>query len=406
MKLSRNLALSLEILAAHRLRTLLSITGIVAGVAAVVVMVSVGQGAEKKILKVIENMGTNLLIVNAGQTRIIAGRQRQMETVNSLTPADAEAIVAECPSVERASAVVSRRLATRWQAGIVNTTVIGMTPEGFEVRKIELAAGRFFDSGEGRARRRVAVIGPTAARNLFGDQDPLGQSFRIGRVPFEVIGLAKTRGMDINGTDLDDAILIPLETAMLRLYNVPYIESVYVQARNSGEGLAAAELEIAGLLRIRHRLRNRPDDFTIQNQATLLTTRREATRSLTFLTGSVAGISLLVGGVGILAVMLISVRERRREIGLRRAVGALRADIKKQFLLESGLLACGGGLIGIVLGLVIALLVSLAGFREVSLSWGAAALGFVFSVTVGLVFGIYPAVRAAALEPITALRSE
>ncbi|MCE5272312.1 ABC transporter permease [bacterium] len=406
MKLSRNLMLSLDILAAHRLRTFLSVTGIVAGVAAVVVMVSVGRGAEKKILSMIESMGTNLLIVNAGQTKIVAGRQRQVDMVTSLTPADAEAIPAECPSVVRASAVISRRLATRWQTGIVNTTVIGMSADGFAIRKITLAAGRFFDDGEGRARRRVAVLGPTAARNLFGSQDPLGQSFRIGRVPFEVIGLAVPRGMDINGTDLDDAVIVPLETAMLRLYYVPYLESVYVQARDGGPALAAAEREIADLLRARHRLRARPDDFTIQNQATLLTTQRDTTRSLTLLTGSVAAISLLVGGVGILAVMLISVRERRREIGLRRAVGALRTDIRNQFLLESALVACGGGSIGIVLGMIIALIVSLAGLRAVSLSWGAAALGFVFSASVGLIFGIYPAVRAAALEPITALRAE
>jgi len=406
MKLSRNLMLSLEILAAHRLRTFLSVTGIVAGVAAVVVMVSVGRGAEKKILSMIESMGTNLLIVNAGQTKIVAGRQRQVDMVTSLTPADAEAIAAECPSVARASAVISRRLTTRWQAGLVNTTVIGMSADGFAIRKITLAAGRFFDDGESRARRRVAVLGPTAARNLFGELDPVGQNFRIGRVPFEVIGLAAARGMDINGTDLDDAVIVPLETAMLRLYNVPYLESVYVQARDAGPALASAEREISDLLRIRHRLRARPDDFTIQNQATLLNTQRETTRSLTLLTGSVAAISLLVGGVGILAVMLISVRERRREIGLRRAVGALRTDIRNQFLLEGALVACGGGLIGIVLGMVIALVVSLAGLRAVSLSWSAAGLGFVFSASVGLVFGLYPAVRAAALEPINALRAE
>lgn len=405
MKLSRNLLLSLDILAAHRLRTLLSVIGIVAGVAAVVVMVSVGRGAERRIIGMIEGMGVNLLIVNAGQTRIVAGRQRQIETVTTLTPADAAAIVAECPSVAAATAAISRRMATRWESGLVNTTVIGMGTEGFRIRDIEAARGRFFDEDEARARRRVAVLGPTVARNLFGERDPLGMVFRIGRVPFEVIGVTDAKGMDINGADLDDTVIVPLETAMLRLFNVSYVQSVYVQAKSASQ-MEAAEAETSELLRNRHRLRSRPDDFSIQNQAVLLAAHQETTRSMTLLTGSVAGISLLVGGVGILAVMLISVRERRREIGLRRAVGALRSDIRNQFLIESGILASTGGVLGIAVGVALALAVSLAGYRDVSLSWGAAAIGFVFSVTVGLVFGIYPASRAASLEPVESLRAE
>jgi len=405
MKLSRNLALSCELLAAHKLRTLLSVTGIVVGIATVVLMVSVGRGAEKKILDRIRDMGTNLIVVNAGQTRIVAGRQRQTSMVITLETDDAQAIAAECPSVKLAAPAVTKKLSVRWEDENAMTNVIGITSEGFRIRNIAIARGRVSDAEEDRARRRVAVLGPTAAANLFGRTDPLGLQIRIGRVPFEVIGLTASKGMDANGMDQDDLILVPLGSAMRRLLNVDHIDTIYAQAA-SAESLDQAEIEIRRLLRQRHRLRDKPDDFTLQNQATLLAAEREAAQSMTLLIGSVAAISLGVGGIGILAVMLIAVRERTPEIGLRRALGATRRDIQLQFLLESGLLAGSGGVIGVLAGVVAAAAVSQLGYWTTIISWPAAAAGFAFSVAVGLVFGIYPAVRAAALEPIEALRSE
>jgi putative ABC transport system permease protein len=223
-------------------------------------------------------------------------------------------------------------------------------------------------------------------------------------VPFEVVGVTVPKGLDANGADQDDLIIVPLATAMRRLFNVTHIQTVYVQARSAK--LHTAEAEIRELLRQRHRLRDKPDDFTIQNQATLVDTGRATTRSLTFLIGSVAGISLAVGGVGILSVMLISVRERTGEIGLRRAVGARRSDIRTQFLLESGLLAAVGGLVGVLGGVGAAFAVSMLGYWETVISWPATLIGFLFSVLVGVVFGIYPAICAAALQPIEALRAE
>jgi len=405
MKLSRNIALSCEILAAHKLRTLLSVTGIVVGIATVVLMVSAGRGAEKQILDRIRDMGTNLIVVNAGQTRIIAGRQRQTATVTTLEIEDAEAIAQQCPSVALAAPAMTKKLSTRWETENANTNVVGITPDGIRIRNIEISSGREFDAEEDRARRRVAILGPTAAANLFGRTDPVGLQFRIGRVPFEVIGVTDAKGMDANGVDQDDLILVPLGSAMRRLFNVDHIDTIYVQAHNA-EFLDAAEAEIRELLRQRHRLRDKPDDFTIQNQATLLATERETAQSMILLIGSVAAISLVVGGIGILAVMLIAVRERTPEIGLRRALGATRRDIRLQFLLESGLLAGSGGVIGVVGGVVAAVAVSQLGYWETIISWPAALAGFGFSVAMGLVFGIYPAVRAAALEPIEALRAE
>jgi putative ABC transport system permease protein len=405
MNLSRNVLLSCEILMAHKLRTLLSMLGIAVGVGAVVLMVAGGKGAEKHILDRIRGLGTNLIIVNAGQTRLIAGRRRQFGTVTTLTPDDAQAIVRNCSATKLAAPTVTKKLATKFESEMANTAVVGTTADAFRIRNIEIAVGRVFSEEEVRGRRRVAVLGQTAAQNLFGEMDPLNLSFRIGRVPFEVIGITVPKGTDANGVDQDDMIIIPLDTAMRRLLNITYVDSFYVQARD-GNALADAETQIREVLRERHRLRTAPDDFSIQNQATLLQAEQETSQAMTLLIGGVAGISLAVGGVGILAVMLISVRERIHEIGLRRAVGATRGDIRTQFLIESGLLSGMGGLMGVLLGLVSALLVAKMGYWSVLISWPAIVVALVFSIGLGIIFGSYPAHRAAQLDPITALRSE
>jgi putative ABC transport system permease protein len=405
VKLSRNIVLSLEILVAHKLRTVLSVSGIVVGIAAVVLMVSAGSGTQKQIMDRIQGMGTNLLIVNAGRTMMIAGRERQMDTVQTLLVADAQAIAKECPAVVLAAPAVSKKLPVRWEDQDASTNVVGMSADGLTIRSITVAAGRLFDEEESRANTRVAILGPTAAANLFGGAEPVSQQIRIGKVPFEVIGLAKPRGTDLNGQDQDDVIIIPLETAMRRILNVTYVQTVYIRARDS-QALGNAEAEATSLLRRRHRLDGKPDDFTIQNQAMLLKTERATTDSITLLIGSVAGISLVLGGVGILAVMLMSVRERTREIGLRRALGALRRDIRNQFLLESAILAGAGGVAGVVSGVGLSLAISSLGYWPATVSWPAAAVAFSFSVMVGIFFGLYPAARAARLEPIDALRAE
>jgi len=405
MKLSKNVGLSVEILAANKLRTFLSVIGMVVGIASVVLMVSAGQGAQKRILDRIRNMGTDLIVVNAGQTQIIAGRQRQMTTVKTLVLQDAEAMVRECPSVAQVAPFVSKKLTVRWEDQAANTLAVGMAATGFSIRNFEAARGRLFSDEEDRALKRVAVLGPTVARNLFGETYPVGLLIRIGRVPFEVVGITVPKGIDQNGVDQDDVIIVPLGTAMRRLLNVTYVQAVYVQAGDT-ESMGEAESEIRELLRARHRLRGKPDDFTIQNQETLLSTEREASQSMTVLIGSVAGISLLVGGVGILAVMLIAIRERRGEIGLRRALGAKCRDIRVQFLIESILLAGTGGATGVIVGIACAYGLSALGYWETLISWPSTAMAFGFSAILGVFFGMYPASRAAHLEPIEALRAE
>jgi putative ABC transport system permease protein len=249
------------------------------------------------------------------------------------------------------------------------------------------------------------LVGATVLGELFDGTDPLGARVRIGRVPFEVVGVAAPRGVDLSGVDQDDMVVIPLRTAMRRVLNVSHVQSLYVQARGA-EWMEQAEEEIREVLRERHRLGDKPDDFTIQNQATLLQAERQTSRSLTLLIGSVAAISLFVGGVGILAVMLIAVRERMSEIGLRRALGARRADIRLQFLVESVLVAGAGGLLGALSGAAVTRLAAYAARWPMEMSWSMTLLAMGFSCALGMLFGIYPALRAAKLQPITALRAE
>lgn len=405
MKVQKLIPLSWKILSAHRLRTLLCVFSMTIGVASVVVMVSMGRGAQKHILDMIHNMGTNLIVVNAGQVTLVGGRERQAAIVTTLRPADVTAIAEHVVSVADAAPETSRSMNVRWESENMKTDIVGVTPAAFRIRKIETKVGRIFNSFENDSAQRVAVIGSVIAETLFHEENPVGHQIRIGLAPFEVVGVMTTKGVDATGVDRDDRILIPLETIMRRLVRTFFIQKIHIQVKNFDK-LNSAEAEIRNLLRERHRLGDKPDDFTIQNQATIVETEKEATRTLTILVGSIASISLLVGGIGILAVMLTAFRERRKEIGLRRAVGARRRDILTQFLLESLIFAGLGGFFGAFFGILFTILASALGGWNIIISWVATFFGFALSAVVGLIFGIYPASKAARLEPIEALRSE
>ncbi len=405
MKVIRGTGIALKTLFAHKMRTGLATLGIVIGVGSVIVMVSIGDGAQQEVLSKIQAMGTDLVMVTAGQVRIVAGRQRQTGNVTTLTMRDVKAIAEEARSLRSVAPAQGKKMLVKYDALTTSTTVTGTTESILAVRSLGLAQGRFFSDEEDAAIQRVAVIGKTVADNLFAGRNALGEEIRIGRVAFEVIGVLSGKGTDLVGADQDDVIYIPIRTALRRVFNLTYINNIFVQAKGA-EYIDRAVAEITDILRERHRLRNKADDFTIQSQTEIVKTEQETAQTFTQLLSAVAGISLLVGGVGILAVMLISIKERTREIGVRRAVGALKRDILLQFLVESFVLSVSGGLVGVILGVVLA--VGAAHFTHwpTALSLPAMMVSFGFAAFIGVLFGVYPAAKAARLDPIAALKAE
>lgn len=407
MRLGLNLKISRKQLIAHKMRTFLALLGVIIGVSAVILMVSVGKGAQKEVLGRIEAMGTNLLVVNAGQIQRFAGRREIRGTATTLTLEDTEAILEECYSVKNAAPVQSSKMQVKYGNYSTNTTITGTAPEYQNIRNFRVEEGEFFTEEENTADRRVAVLGRSVVWNLFEGEDPIGEIIRIGRVPFEVIGMMGSKGVDLNGVDQDDQVFIPIRTALRRVFNLTYISSISLEAV-SREKMDEVAQEVRSLLRERHRLErfDKPDDFTIQSQADLLEAERETTETFTTLIGSIAAVSLLVGGIGILAIMLMAVRERTNEIGLRMAVGASRRDILTQFIMEAAALGIGGGTAGILIGVAGSVLIGSATRWPAAISLQAMALSFGFSFAVGLFFGVYPARKASLLDPIVALRNE
>jgi len=407
MKLYRSLKLSGNSLAANRMRTFLALLGTAVGVAAVIFMVAVGRGAQHETLRRIESMGTNLITVKAGQVKKMINRERQFGDVTTLTPADCEAIKREFPFVAAAAPAQDRSMKTKYGNIFTTAEVVGTTPEFKDIKNHTLASGRFFSHDEDRAGLRVAVIGSDVNKNLFKGRNPIGEIIRIGNVPFEVTGVLKPKGTGAEGGNEDVRVFIPLRTALRRVFNIRHLEVIYIQV-TAKQTMRRAEVEIRDFLRERHRLarRQKTDDFTIRNQVTALEAARESTESFTLLIAGIAGIALLVGGIGILAIMLLAVKERTNEIGLRRAVGARSRDIMFQFLMEALLLGLAGGALGTAIGVTGAWVIGMVTPLTTMIPYGAIGLSMVFSLSVGLFFGVYPARRAALLDPIEALRKD
>ena len=405
MKLVRGTRIAIKTLFSHKLRTALATLGIVIGVCSVIVMVAIGEGAQREVLAKIQSMGTDLVIVTSGQVKVIAGRRRQTGNVTTLTMRDLKAVGEEARLIRAVAPSQARKLLVKQEAVSTSTNVEGTTEQILPIRNLRLKNGRFFTEEENRTLQRVAVLGKTVATNLFDGRDPVGETIRVGKVAFEVIGVLDEKGTDLLGSDQDDVVFVPIDTALRRLFNIAYINTLFIQAKSS-DLIDQAAAEVSVILRERHRLEGKPDDFSIQSQTEVLKTEQETSQTFTNLLSAVAGISLLVGGVGILAVMLMAIKERTREIGVRRAVGALRRDLLLQFVVESVVLSVSGGAAGIVLG--VALSLGAAHFTKwpMSLSAPAIAVAFLFSGAIGIVFGVYPAVKAARLDPIEALRAE
>lgn len=407
MKLVRNVMLSRRTLFAHKLRTILALSGITIGVTAVIIMVAVGRGAQQEVLRIIQEMGSNLLVVSAERPQAFGGGRFDSGDLATLTRADSEAILEQCPAVALVAPAQHKRLQVKHEISTLQTKVLGTTPDYPTIRNFKVVRGNFFWPEEEKAAKRVAVLGAAVARNLFVQDDPLGEIIRIEKIPFEVVGVLKPKGITPDGANEDDQIIIPLRTALRRVFNQNHIENIYVQATRR-ETMKRAEAEIRQILRERHRMEidGRPDDFTIQNQITTIEAEQTATESFTLLITAIAAISLFVGGIGILAVMQIAVRERTSEIGLRMAVGARRSDVLVQFLAEALIQGLVGGLIGVLLGVLGSAVVGWTTRWHTVIPLDFTGLALVVSLSVGLFFGVYPARRASLLFPIDALRAE
>ncbi|RJQ60898.1 MAG: FtsX-like permease family protein [Desulfobacteraceae bacterium] len=392
------------------LRSALTTLGIIIGVGAVIVMVSVGNGTKAQVNRLIESLGANIMMIRPGSSRL-GGVRGGAGTMPSLTQDDASAIQKEIPYVAAAAPLVDGSVQV--VAGNLNwaTSAQGITQEYIVAREWKVEKGRLFDASEVKNAAKVALLGKTVAENLFNDQDPVGQPLRIQKVPFTVIGVLASKGQTGQGRDQDDVVMIPLSTAKKRVLggrnlNGKLVDTILVKVRSADE-VPQAEEALKEFLRRRHRIRpGKPDDFRIRNLAEMLNTRADSSRALSLLLMSVASISLIVGGIGIMNMMLVSVTERTREIGLRMAVGATGRDILAQFLIESIVLSLTGGLIGAILGIG-----GSVGMASLS-QWPAiidsksVLLAFGFSAAVGIFFGYYPARKASRLDPIDALRHE
>lgn len=407
MKLYRSLKLSGNSLLSNKLRTFLALMGIAIGVAAVIIMVAIGQGAQCQVMRQIESMGTNLLTIKAGQVKKMVKREIQFGDITTLTTRDSQAIAREFPYA--AATAPAQDMSLRVKYGNISTMaeVVGTTSNFKTIRNYFTADGRFFSEDENKAGLRVAVIGNDVYQYLFKNQDPIGEIIRINKIPFEIIGLLKPIGASAEGANEDRRIIIPIRTALRRVFNIKHLEVIYVQIRERGL-MHQAEAEIRELLRERHGLaqQQKPDDFTIRNQVTALEVEQESTASFTLLIAGIAGISLLVGGIGILAIMLLAVKERTNEIGLRRAVGARSKDILLQFLLEALLLGLAGGLLGTFTGVIAAIMIGVTTAFTTVVPLNAIVLSLIFSLSVGLFFGVYPARKASFLDPIEALTAD
>jgi putative ABC transport system permease protein len=394
----------------NRLRSALTMLGVIIGVASLIAMVAVGEGAHARVAEQIRSLGSNLLIVISNSANI-RGVRGGGGTRATLTEDDAYAIQREISLVQAAAPTLGATL--QIVQGNLNwgVTVNGVTPEWLQVKEWSLADGRPISAEDQRTAAKVALLGQTAAEKIFGDDNPIGSVIRIRRVPFTVIGVLDPKGQNPNGQDQDDVVMVPLSTGRQKLFGrVPgqarAVWVITVKVRE-GEDLEDAEVAIRELLRQRHRLPPmQEDDFTVRNPSDVARTQEEASRVMTYLLAAIASVSLLVGGIGIMNIMLVSVTERTREIGLRMAVGARGRDILAQFLVEAMTLSAVGGLMGIGIGVLAS--VALANWAEWStdISLQAVAVAFVFAGVVGVFFGFYPAQKASRLDPIEALRYE
>ena len=410
MKAWAAVRMALASLRVNKLRTALTMLGIIIGVAAVIAMVSVGAGAQERIAEQIRSMGSNLIVVYPG-AQTSGGIRWGLGSQQTMTEEDARAIAAEVPSVEVAAPLVRGTAQTIFGNLNWSTVINGVTPDYLEAREWPIVSGRMFGPQEVDGASKVAVLGDTVWHSLFGDSDPIGLTIRIKKVPFTVVGVLEPKGQSAFGQDQDDLVLIPLSTAKKKVLGVNKsnpraVGQISVRVREA-DLMGEAEEQIRGILRQRHRLQpGQDDDFQVRVLAEMFAAQEESARVMTMLLAAIASVSLLVGGIGIMNIMLVSVTERTREIGLRMAVGARGRDILAQFLVEAVTLSAVGGIMGVGVGVLVSFVIANLAEWSTDVSIQAVVLAFAFAGIVGIFFGFYPAQKASRLDPIEALRYE
>lgn len=391
-------------LIANKLRSLLTMLGIIIGVAAVIALVSIGNGVKQDIEDSISSLGSNLLVVLPGAPRTPGARSSQ-GSMKSLKISDYEAI-AKLEGVKAVSPMTNGSYVVIYQNKNWTTSVAGVNSNFQDVNNWTMTSGRFFSDKNVQNRERVAVVGQTVVKNLFTDEDPVGKEIRVKNIPFRVIGVLKSKGNGTMGNDQDDTVLIPYTTSMERVEGIDYLRRVYVVAKDDG-GIDRLQADIENLLRVRHNIKDTNlDDFNIQNMKSIMETVAQTTGTFTLFLGAVAAISLVVGGIGIMNIMLVSVTERTREIGVRKALGATYSVIVTQFLIEAVVISLMGGFIGIAFGIGASKVIGMVSGMSTIVSVPTIIMSFAFSMAIGLIFGIYPARKAAKLNPIDALHYE
>jgi len=407
MSFAQVLLEAMRAMAMNRLRTALTMLGMVIGVGAVVLMMAVGQGAQTKVNQSIATMGSNLFIVLSGAVTS-GGLRFGTGSAQTLTIDDANAL-ARLPTVRETAPMLSGGFQLAYGNANWGTLVWGVTPEYFSMRAWDADEGELFGDTDVRSASRVAIIGQTVAENLFPDESPIGKSLRIRNSPFTVIGVLARKGQNLDGRDQDDTVFVPISTARQQLIRTPFpgsVRMIMVQAA-SEQALSEAEADMTQLLRVRHRIREgQDDDFNIRNMSAVAETAAIAARAMSLMLGAIASVSLLVGGIGIMNIMLVSVTERTREIGIRMALGARRRDILWQFLTEALVICLVGGLVGLAIGVGGAWMVSEIAAMSVEVTIASAGVAFGFSAAIGIFFGFYPARKASAMKPVEALRYE
>ena len=405
MRVGSTLSIALRALRRNKMRSVLTALGIIIGVAAVIAMVGIGNGAKAQVEAQIASLGQNVILIFSGSTTS-SGIRTGWGSAGTLKIEDAEAIRREVPDV----IAVSEEIVSTTQVAAGNqnwfTRIYGESADYFDIRQWPLADGAPFTDQDVRSANKVCVIGRTTASQIYGNDDPVGQILRIKNVPFTVMGVLTPKGLSTQGVDQDDIVIMPYTSAMKRVTGGTTLRNIDVQV-GDGRQLAAAQQQIIALLRQRHNIRpGRDDDFTVRNQQEIADAATATTAVMTVLLGSIAGVSLVVGGIGIMNIMLVSVTERTREIGTRMAVGAHGSDILTQFLIEAVTLSSVGGIMGIISGIGASKLLSIYAQWPTLISLSSIAIAFLFSAAVGVFFGFYPARKAAALDPIEALRYE